>query len=67
MERPPNPAQKPLRNPYKPSATNITYLLALILLAGWAVGLFGFHAGNEIHLLLVMAMTVVIANIIRGV
>jgi len=44
----------------------ITYLLACLLLIGWAVGFFGFHAGNQIHLLLAIAMTAVIVNIIRG-
>jgi hypothetical protein len=45
---------------------NAAYLVALLLLAGWAVGFFGFHAGNEIHLLLALAMMVVLVNIIRG-
>ena len=51
---------------YKPALVNITYFLSLALTAGWAIAFFGFHAGNAVHLLLAMAMTTVVVNIVRG-
>lgn len=52
--------------PHQKSTTYaLTYIIAFILVIGWVVGLFGFHAGNAIHLLLAMAMTAVSVNIIR--
>ena len=51
---------------YKPALVNITYLLSLFLTVGWAIAFFGFHAGNAVHLLLAMAMTTVVVNIVRG-
>lgn len=44
---------------------NLVYAIAVILIIGWAVGLFGFHAGNWIYLLLVIGMIAVLVNIIR--
>lgn len=46
--------------------TKVTYLLSVILIAGWAIGFFGFHAGNAVHLLLAMAMFTILVNIVRG-
>jgi hypothetical protein len=66
MIKPPTPLQKAPKNFYTPGAIKVTYLLAFLLMIGWAVGFFGFHAGNEIHLLLAMAMVTVLVNIIRG-
>ena len=45
---------------------NILYLVALILIIGWAVGFFAFHAGGIIHILLVIALIAVILRVIRG-
>ncbi len=45
---------------------NLLYLIALILLIGWAVGFFAFHAGGIIHALLVIAVIAVILRVIRG-
>ena len=42
-----------------------TYIGAVILMAAWAVGFLVFHAGNQIHLLLALAMTAILINIIR--
>jgi hypothetical protein len=40
----------------------LTYILAVILLVGWAVGYLSFHVGKEIHHLLVLALIAVSAN-----
>jgi len=32
-----------------------TFLLSLLLVFGWAISLFGFHAGKQAHFLLVLA------------
>lgn len=45
---------------------NLLYLVALILVIGWAVGFFAFHAGGIIHILLVIALIAVIFRVIRG-
>ena len=65
MQKTPGAIQKAQSNSYKPGGVNVTYLLAIVLLAGWAIGFFVFHAGNGIHLLLAMAMLAILVNIIR--
>jgi len=45
---------------------NLLYVVAVILIIGWLVGYFGFHAGNLIHGLLVIALVVIIFRIIDG-
>jgi len=45
---------------------NLLYILAVILLIGWAVGFFAFNAGSLIHILLVIALIAVILRIIQG-
>ena len=41
--------------------------LAIILVIAWALGFFAFHvAGGLIHLLLVVALIVFIANLVSG-
>ncbi|HLP49570.1 MAG TPA: lmo0937 family membrane protein [Chitinophagales bacterium] len=45
---------------------NLLYLIAVILIIGWAVGFFAFHAGGIIHVLLVIALIAVILRVIRG-
>ena len=42
-----------------------TYVIIVVLTIAWAVGLWGFHIGNQIHLLLLLAMTTLLYNIIR--
>lgn len=46
-------------------SVRVTYIIAVILLAGWALGFLVFHAGYRIHLVLVLAMMTVLGNIIR--
>jgi hypothetical protein len=45
---------------------NLLYLIAVILVVGWAVGFFAFHAGGIIHVLLVIAVIAVLFRVIRG-
>lgn len=45
---------------------NILYIIAVVLVIGWLVGFFAFHAGNLIHILLVIALIVIILNVIQG-
>lgn len=45
---------------------NLLYIIAVILVLGWAIGFLGFHAGGFIHILLVIALIAVILRIIRG-
>ena len=42
------------------------YLIAVILLIGWALGFFVFSAGQLIHVLLVIAVIAIILRLIRG-
>lgn len=45
---------------------NLLYVIAVLLLIGWLVGVFGFAAGGLIHALLVIAVAVVLIRIIAG-
>jgi len=45
---------------------NLLYVVVVILIIGWLVGFFGFHAGNIIHVLLVIAIVVVLLRVIQG-
>ncbi len=45
---------------------NLLYIIAVILLIGWALGSFAFNAGGLIHILLVIAVIAVLFRIIRG-
>ena len=42
------------------------YIIAVILLIGWALGFFVFSAGGIIHVLLVIAVIAIILRLIRG-
>jgi len=44
---------------------SILYIIAVILIIGWAIGFFGYHAGGIIHVLLVIAVIVLLLKIIR--
>jgi hypothetical protein len=41
-----------------------TILIVLVVL--WALGLFAFHAGGLIHVLLVIALVVLIVRLLQG-
>ncbi len=45
---------------------NLLYIIAVILVIGWAIGFIGFHAGGLIHILLVIAIIAVLLRLIRG-
>ncbi len=45
---------------------NLLYIIAVLLLIAWAVGLVGFHAGSFIHVLLVIAIIAVLFRVIQG-
>jgi hypothetical protein len=45
---------------------NILYVIAVILIIGWLVGLVGFHAGGLIHILLAIAIIAVLLRVIQG-
>ncbi|MFA4863829.1 MAG: lmo0937 family membrane protein [Bacteroidales bacterium] len=45
---------------------DLLYIIAVILIIGWAVGFFAFSAGSIIHMLLVIAFFAIILRIIRG-
>ncbi|MHB8094200.1 MAG: lmo0937 family membrane protein [Candidatus Aminicenantales bacterium] len=40
--------------------------ILIILLIGWALGLFAFHASGLIHILLVIAVIVLIIRLVQG-
>lgn len=42
------------------------YIIAIILLIGWALGFFVFSAGQVIHILLVIAIIAILLRLIRG-
>jgi hypothetical protein len=45
---------------------NLLYIVAVILIIGWLLGLFAFHAGGLIHILLVIALIAIILSVIQG-
>ncbi|MES2513667.1 MAG: lmo0937 family membrane protein [Bacteroidota bacterium] len=45
---------------------NLLYVIAVILIIGWAIGFLGYHAGGIIHILLVIALISVILRLIQG-
>ncbi len=45
---------------------SLLYIIAIILIIGWLLGSFAFHAGgNLIHILLVLAVISILLGIIR--
>ena len=45
---------------------NLLYVIAVILIIGWAIGVFGYAVGGIIHILLVIAIIAVILRVIQG-
>ena len=45
---------------------NLLYVVAIILLIGWAFGFFVYSAGSIIHILLVIAIVAILLRVIRG-
>ncbi|UZD23091.1 lmo0937 family membrane protein [Algoriphagus halophytocola] len=46
--------------------SSLLYLIAVILLIGWAVGVFVYSVTGLIHILLVLALVAVIFRLIGG-
>ena len=45
---------------------NLLYIIAVILIIGWAIGFIGYSAGGLIHVLLVIALIAIIIRVIKG-
>jgi len=45
---------------------NLLYVIAVVLIIGWALGFFAFHAGGIIHVLLVIAIIAILLRVIQG-
>ena len=45
---------------------NLLYVLAVILLIGWLLGMFAFNAGGFIHALLVIAVILFLVKLLGG-
>jgi hypothetical protein len=45
---------------------NLLYIIAVILIIGWAIGFIGYSAGGLIHVLLVIAVIAIIIKLIQG-
>ena len=45
---------------------SLLYIIAVILVIGWAIGVFAYSAGGLIHVLLVIAVIALILGLIRG-
>ncbi len=48
------------------SLTNILWLVVVVIVALWLLGLVANIAGNLIHLLLIVALAVLVYNLIAG-
>jgi hypothetical protein len=46
--------------------SNLLYIIAVILIIGWAIGFFAYSAGSIIHILLVIAIIAIILRLIQG-
>jgi hypothetical protein len=45
---------------------NLLYIIAVILIIGWAIGFFAFNLGTIIHILLVIAIIAILLRVIQG-
>jgi hypothetical protein len=45
---------------------SLLYIIAVILIIGWAVGFFAYSASGIIHILLVIAIIAILFQVIRG-
>ena len=44
---------------------NLLYLIAVILVIGWLVGVFAYSSGGVIHILLVLAVVAILLKVIK--
>ena len=42
------------------------WFILIILIIGWALGVFVFNLGSLLHILLVVAVIILIVNLVRG-
>jgi hypothetical protein len=45
---------------------SLLYIIAVVLIIGWAIGAFVYSVGSLIHILLVIAIIAILLGIIRG-
>jgi len=45
---------------------NLLYLIAVVLVLSWGIGLLALNAGGLIHILLVIALLAVIVRVMKG-
>jgi hypothetical protein len=45
---------------------NILYVIAVILIIAWAIGVIGYSVGGLIHVLLVLAVIAILLRLIQG-
>jgi hypothetical protein len=45
---------------------NMLETILVVLVIAWALGLFAFHAGSLIHVLLVIALVVLVVRLLQG-
>ncbi len=45
---------------------NLLYVIAVILVIGWAIGFIGYGTGGIVHILLVIALIAIILRLIQG-
>lgn len=46
--------------------SGLLYIIAVILIIGWALGFFVYGVGSLIHILLVLAIIAIIVRVVRG-
>jgi len=46
--------------------SGLLYIIAVILIIGWAIGFFAYSAGGIIHILLVIAIIAILFRLISG-
>lgn len=44
---------------------NILYIIAVILIIGWLLGVFAYSIGGVIHILLVLAVVSILLSLVR--
>jgi hypothetical protein len=45
---------------------SLLYIIALLLVIGWIIGVVGYSLGGLIHVLIVIAVVAVLLDLIRG-
>lgn len=45
---------------------SLLYIIAVILLIGWLIGVFAYDAPSIIHILLVLAVIAILMRVIKG-